>query len=111
MIHAVMNTFKHSNFFLVLFQILHWTIAEKRLLLNDPSVITDQLARLESYVAYLNTTVKQQAETIENQKTTVQDQANQIKVLDAYNSKYIRFYKLYIIYSSNCRETRYFLKG
>lgn len=76
-----MDVLSLFEYLLVLFYFFQGTNADKRLLLNDPSVFADRLARLESMVANLNTTVKQQAKTIENQKITIQNQAN--------NSRYI----------------------
>ena len=58
----------------------------KRLLLNDPTIFQDRLNRMESMLAMLNNTVKQQAITIQQQDSKNQQQAAEIKQLQSFMS-------------------------
>jgi multidrug resistance efflux pump len=50
----------------------------KRLLLNDPTIFQDRLNRMESMLTILQNTVKQQAITIQQQDSKIQQQADAI---------------------------------
>lgn len=67
---------------------------EKRLLLNDPDVLVNRLNRVESILAILNATVKQQstenqqmAVTIQQQNNMIQQQQTSIQKLQATNQQ------------------------